>query len=135
MGDREVLDGILEGLAHTNPDLRAETARMLGEVCGTAVIEPLLETLDDTAGIGVPSILVRDFMVGSTFYSGSGDRGQGVRDAAIEALKMATGKSFDYEMFGTDEAKKAAVDRWQKWWAEEGTTFVLPAEPQYPQPY
>ena len=33
------------------------------------------------------------------------------------------------------EAKKAAVDRWQKWWVEEGATFVPPAEPQYPQPY
>lgn len=135
MGDRKVLDGILKQLEDPLPDERAETARMLGEVCGQPVIEALLDLLDDTAGIGVPSILVRDFMVGSTFYSGSGDRTQGVRDAAVEALKMSTGKSFDYSAFGSDEEKKAAVDRWRTWWAEEGKTFELPIEPQYPQPY
>ncbi len=132
-GDRQVLDGILEGLENPNPDERAETVRMLGEVGGKEVIEPLLGMLDDSAGIGVPSILVRDFMVGSTFYSGSGDRTQGVRDAAVEALKMATGTSFDWSVFGTDEEKKAAAQRWRTWWAEEGDTFELPAEPQYPQ--
>lgn len=133
MGDREVLDGILKGLEDPSPDERAETARMLGEVCGKRVIEPLLDLLDDRDGIGVPSILVRDFMVGSTFYSGSGDRTQGVRDAAVEALKMATGTSFDWKVIGSDEEKTAAAQRWRSWWAEEGDTFELPAEPHYPQ--
>ena len=133
MGDRDVLDGILGELDGPNPDLRAETARMLGEVGGKTVIEPLLDLLDDSAGIGVPSILVRDFMVGSTFYSGSGDRKQGVRDAAVEALKMATGKSFDYPVFGSEDEKAAGIKRWRDWWAAEGKTFEPPAEPQYPQ--
>jgi HEAT repeat protein len=133
LGDRQVLDGILEGLKNSNPDERAETARMLGEVGGQPVIKPLLELLDDRAGIGVPSILVRDFMVGSTFYSGSGDRTQGVRDAAVEALKMATGMSFDWKVFGSEEEKTSAAGRWRSWWAEEGDTFELPKEPQYPQ--
>jgi len=133
IGDREVLDGILKELDGPNPDLRAETARMLGEVAGKSVIEPLLGLLDDTANIGVPSILVRDFMVGSTFYSGSGDRKQGVRDAAVEALKMATGKSFDYPVFGSEVEKAAGVKCWRDWWAAEGDTFEPPAEPQYPQ--
>ncbi len=133
LGDRQVLDGILEGLKNSNPDERAETARMLGEVGGKPVIKPLLDLLDDRAGIGVPSILVRDFMVGSTFYSGSGDRTQGVRDAAVEALKMSTGMSFDWKVFGSDEDKTAAAERWRSWWAEEGDTFELPTEPQYPQ--
>ncbi len=134
-GDRQVIDGILAGLKNPSPDERAETARMLGEVGGQEVMAPLLGLLDDRAGIGVPSILVRDFMVGSTFYSGSGDRTQGVRDAAVEALKMTTGKSFDWKVFGSDEEKTAAAGRWRAWWAEEGDTFELPDEPQYPQQY
>lgn len=133
MGDDEVLEGILDGLDSPNPDERAETARMLGEIGGKRVIEPLLDLLDDDAGIGVPSILVRDFMVGSTFYSGTGDRTQGVRDAAVEALKMATGTSFDWSIRGSAEDKAAAAKRWRTWWAEEGETYELPEEPQYPQ--
>jgi len=133
LGDDEVLNGILQGLESPNPDERAETARMLGEIGGKRVIEPLLGALDDEAGIGVPSILVRDFMVGSTFYSGTGDRTQGVRDAAVEALKMATGTSFDWSIRGSDAEKDAAAERWRTWWAEEGERYELPEEPQYPQ--
>lgn len=50
-----------------------------------------------------------------------------VRYKAIEALRLGTGRDFEYRFSATVEARTASVGRWRSWWQQEQHRLMAPS--------
>ncbi|NUN48695.1 MAG: HEAT repeat domain-containing protein [Candidatus Brocadiae bacterium] len=49
----------------------------------------------------------------------------GRRTVAIEALKEATGFDLGYKTYAGKDDRKAATEKWESWWSQNGESFVF----------
>ena len=97
-GDSRVVPHLLPMLADEDVFVRMATARVLGDMGIPSAIPGLIDALSD----GQPA----------------------VREAAVVALRVISGKDFRFDPLGKDADRRKAQGSWKKWWDENSEDLL-----------
>ena len=97
-GDPRVVPHLLPMLADEDVFVRMATARVLGDMGIPSAIPGLIDALSD----GQPA----------------------VREAAVVALRVISGKDFRFDPLGKDADRRKAQTSWKKWWGDNSEDLL-----------
>lgn len=115
---------------------RASVVRVLGESALEAVREELSAMLED------PAPEVRLEAASALFAAGEAAAAPALLDLlepahAVEiryraeyALRRVLGPGFDYNAYGPSDDRAKSIERWRRWWTEEGAAGARPDRPE-----
>jgi hypothetical protein len=89
-GDPEVVPFLVPLLADSDVFVRMAVARVFGDLASPLAIEPLIEALEDEESV--------------------------MREAAMAALHIITGRDFRFDPFAKPAERAKRVEAWRAWW-------------------
>lgn len=111
------------------PEIRNSAARVLGMLNDRSAILPLAEYLkkgnDSDFVFTVAESLVRlkDRRGIPVLIENLKSDNSARRALSFDALSRATGQTFNYKPYLSEEERIMAVQKWEEWWAKEGDKF------------
>lgn len=118
---KDALPFLLQGLKHSDSQVRCFSAIALSRIPDKSSIAPLIALISEPGTMNL-QVLSDDGQKIHPAYDMSFKNA--VQDNALRSLQSITGLSFG--PIGEESKYKEIAQKWQEWWAKDGKNFVLP---------